>query len=110
MKISYCCLPNIGSKILSDTNKKYKGPEVQNTGNNCVSHRNNSKCPVEGNKCNLRNNIYNAKIETDSKTYNYVGMSEPPLRIRIANHTQSLKTSNNQTALSTKAKELEHKI
>ena len=65
IKISYCCLPNIGSKILSDTNKKYRGPENPDTnkkyrgpenpslGKNCISHRNNTQCPVEENKCNL---------------------------------------------------------
>ena len=35
-------------------------------------------------------------------------MSEPPLRIRVANHAQSLRTDNNQTVLSTKAKELQN--
>ena len=106
-KISYSCLPNIGSKILADASNKYKGPTVD-FNPPCIGHRNNS-CPVVGGKCNLKNNVYNAKLVTAESIYNYVGISENPLRMRIATHKYSIKTDKNQTELSAKAKELESK-
>ena len=107
VKISYCCLPNVGSKILADAMNKYRGPKIdENTP--CINHRGNKECPVVGGSCNLRNNVYNAKIITNNKTFNYIGISEPPLRQRIATHAYSFRTNNNQTELSTKIKELKN--
>ena len=59
-------------------------------------------------QCNSMNNIYNVKIESNDKVFNYVGMSAPPLRLRVATHAQSFKnnSNSNQTVLSTKVKEL----
>ena len=71
-----------------------------------MGHRRNLPCPVENNFCNRPNNIYNAEITTEDKTYNYIGMSAPPLRLRVATHIYSFKNSSNQTTLSTKVKEL----
>ena len=74
LKISYCCLPNVGSKILADAMNKYRGPKIdENTP--CINHRGNKECPVVGGKCNLRNNVYNAKIITNNTTFNYIGIS-----------------------------------
>ena len=64
-KISYSCLPNIGSKILADASNKYKGPTVD-LNPPCIGHRNNL-CPVVGGKCNLKNNV----IEADKTTNLY---------------------------------------
>ena len=77
------------------------------TTKECVGHRRNKECPIENKKCNLQNNIYNAQIITHDKTYNYIGMSAPPLRLRVATHVQSFKSESNQTELSGKIKELE---
>ena len=79
---------------------------IENTP--CINHRGNKECPVVGGKCNLRNNVYNAKIITNNTTFNYIGISEPPLRQRIATHAYSFRTNNNQTELSTKIKELKN--
>ena len=43
------------------------------------------------------------------KTYNYIGMSSPPLRLWVANHALSFKRDTNQTELSGLVKELENK-
>ena len=105
LKVSYSCLPNIGTKILADTNKKYK-PNLISTTPDCIQQRRNQECPIKNKVCNKGDNIYNASIICNSKTFNYIGMSAPPLRHRVATHTQSLKTPNNQTELSAKVKEL----
>ena len=106
--MSYSCLPNIGVKILANTAQKYKGPTIQNPQNDCINHRRGQNCPVEGNICNRINNINNSEIKCDTISYNYIGMSAPPLRLRVATHIQSLKNTNskNQTELSKKCKEL----
>ena len=108
LKLSYSCLPNIGNKILANTLQKYRVPIDPNlTTKECVGHRRSKECPIENKKCNLQNNIYNAQIVTEDKTYNYIGMSAQPLRLRVATHLQSFKSENNQTELSGKIKELE---
>ena len=45
-----------------------------------------------------------ATVTTDTESFNYIGMSEPPLRYRVASHYYSFKTSNNKTVLSEKIK------
>merc|ERR1711867_140062 len=84
---------------------------IQNIGSDSINHRRGQICPVEGNICNRINNIYNAEIRCDNISYNYIGMSAPPLRLRVATHIQSLKNTNckNQTELSKKSKELTSK-
>ena len=106
IKLSYSCLPNMGRKILADTNKKLK-PEVDRVEKLCVGHRRGNDCPVVEKVCNRVDNIYNAKIQCNDNTiYNYIGMSAPPLRHRISTHVSSFKNETNQTELSTKVKNL----
>ena len=63
--------------------------------------------PVMEGKCNVGNNVYKTKILTDNTKYNYVGVSEQPLRKRIASHQYSFRSENNQTELSAKVKQLD---
>ena len=111
VKMSYSCLPNIGAKILKDSNKKFFGASDNNMDNNkdCVGHRKGAQCPVVNNICNRKDNVYLAEVRTGSKLYNYIGISAPPLRLRVATHLQSLKTENNQTELSNKCKDIAEK-
>ena len=111
VKMSYLCLPNIGAKILKDSNKKFFGASNNNMDNNkdCVGHRKGAQCPVVNNICNRKDNVYLAEVRTGSKLYNYIGISAPPLRLRVATHLQSLKTENNQTELSNKCKDIAEK-
>ena len=74
---------------------------------NCISHRRGTRCPVEGNQCDLLDNIYIENIKCENIEFNYIGMSAPPLRYRVATHKQSFKSCNNQTELSCKIKELD---
>ena len=53
-------------------------------------------------------NVYNAVIKCEEKNFNYIGMSAPPLRLRVATHRQSFKKEKNQTELSKKVKELKN--
>ena len=75
--------------------KKYKGETRSMDTQPCINHRGGKDCPVYGNKCNLLDNVYNAKIITDTSTYNYIGISEQPMRKRVAMHKYSFKTDKN---------------
>ena len=108
LKLSYCCLPNIGNKILGNTARKYSGDVNAYPVNDCVGHRRGQTCPEITGICNRPNNIYNAKVNTNTTEYNYIGMSAPPLRLRVATHKHSFNTSNNQTVLSEKVKEIQN--
>ena len=60
--------------------------------------------------CNLNDNIYVAKIVTESDEFNYIGMSQPPLRHRVAVHKASFENrTKNQTELSSKVWDLKDK-
>ena len=54
----------------------------------------------------MSTNIYNTQIHTEETIYDYIGMSAPPLRLRVATHIHSFKNNTNQTVLSEKVKEL----
>ena len=43
---------------------------------------------------------------TDTNEFNYIGVSEQPLRKRVATHKYSFNSNNNQTELSVKVKQL----
>ena len=51
--------------------------------------------------------MYSAVVNDGTKYHHYVGISAPPLRIRIANHFNSLRTNNHQTSLSKLCKQIE---
>ena len=60
--------------------------------------------------CNLNDNIYLAKIVTETSEFNYIGMSQPPLRHRVAVHKASFENkTKNQTELSNKIWDLKEK-
>ena len=109
VKLSYSCLPNVGSRILNGTNRKFSNVTSlnQDATKDCVGHRRGAGCPVSNGICNRNNNVYKASITSGNQVFNYVGISAPPLRLRIATHMQSIKGENNGTELSNKCKQLD---
>ena len=88
IKVSYGCMPNIGS-IISSHNKKVledKKPLERGTCNCQRRHRDN--CPLNG-ECLTGNVMYEADISSTEVDYpgnQYVGITEPPFKGRFGNH------------------------
>ena len=106
VKISYRCLPNIGSymakhnsKILNqENNAKMKPPPSCN----CQKTK-KSECPIPG-KCNQKGVIYQATITSDNgkNTQSYVGLAKK-FKSRYSKHKGSIENPSpqNSTTLST---------
>ena len=86
VKVSYCCLPNIAS-IIAGHNKRKLSAQQADDPCNC---RVKTECPLSG-KCQARNIIYEATVSTNNENRKYIGLSEPPFKIRYANHKTSFK-------------------
>ena len=88
VKISYCCIKNMGS-IISSHNKQVLQPHNENYGCNC---RIKEKCPLD-NKCFTPNIIYEAQISnnTNDERKKYLGAAETSFKERYNNHTRDFK-------------------
>ena len=100
VKVSYCCLPNIG-KIISGHNKKNLRHETP--VDSLCSCRDQNSCPVE-NKCLQKNVIYQATVkrQDDQKVETYIGLTSTSFKERWSTHKSSfrLQTHENATSLS----------
>ena len=88
VKISYCCMKNMGS-IISSHNKQILQPSQEKFGCNC---RNKTDCPLD-NKCLTPNIVYEAQItnNTNHNQKRYLGASETPFKERFSNHKRDFK-------------------
>ena len=88
VKISYCCMKNIGS-ITSSHSKQVLQPRNEKYRCNC---RKKESCPL-GNKCLMPNIIYEAQIfnNTNDEYKKYLGAVETSFKKRYSNHTQDFK-------------------
>ena len=97
MKISYSCMPNIAS-IVKAHNKQVS---TSGTGTDPITCncRKKDLCPLQGN-CQATNIIYNAEVKENNNSQLYIGLieppfklryNEPPFKLRYNNHTQSFK-------------------
>ena len=91
IKVSYGCMPNISS-IISSHNKKVLNDKkpLEIGGCNCQV-RNRQNCPLDGH-CTTPNVMYEGTVtspdEEDYQEKLYVGISEPPFKIRHGNHNR----------------------
>ena len=98
VKLSYSCVPNMGS-IIAQHNNRFSLADTETLSCNC---RNKRDCPIEV-KCRTKCVIYKASICTpNEKTLSYCGCRETDFKARNCNHKQSFKTSSkrHQTELS----------
>ena len=83
VKVSYSCMKNVGA-IISSHNKNLLHPRIDQSGCNC---QNKSGCPLNS-TCLTPKIIYLATITNnidDEKKF-YIGISEPPFKVRWKNH------------------------
>lgn len=98
VKVSYSCMPNMGS-IISGINKRKMTQQELTKPCNC---RVKKDCPLNGD-CQTANVVYQADITDDGETCRtYVGLSEPPFKLRYRNHQSSMRnrSQSNSTELS----------
>lgn len=88
VKVSYGCMPNMGS-IISSHNKTILEDRKPLEIGTCNCEQPDS-CPLDG-ECTTTNLIYEAKIsstENNCPEKIYVGISEPPFKTRFRNHNR----------------------
>ena len=97
IKVSYCCLPNVASIIAGHNKKKLENRPVDD-GCNC---RVKGDCPLN-NKCQATSIVYEATVRSGNNERTYIGISEPPFKVRYANHCTSFRHERyrNSTGLS----------
>ena len=95
VKISYSCMPNIAS-IIKAHNKQIS---TSGTGTDPITCncRKKDLCPLQGN-CQATNIIYNAEVKENNNSQLYIGLTEPPFKVRYNNHTQSFKHEKHQNS------------
>ena len=107
VKLSYSCLPNMGT-VISSKNKKLL-LEGQNLPPPCTCEQ--DQCPVDG-KCTQKNVIYQATLEAqNNEIYKYIGLTEKSFFQRWTQHNSSFRVHDprNSTSLSRKILELQRK-
>jgi hypothetical protein len=87
VKLSYSCLPNIGSVLKSTRQQASKEPSTQDKMCNC---RNPTACPMDG-QCLQSAMIYEATIDTGAAQYKYIGLTENTFKTRYSSHTSSFR-------------------
>lgn len=102
LKVSYSCMPNVAA-VIASSNKRLTNNRNMNTGAKPCNCRDKRNCPLNG-LCQSRSIVYKAQvISTETgMTKEYIGLTEPPFKQRLANHTMSFKHEKyeNRTELS----------
>ena len=73
LRVSYCCMPNIRSRIIAHNNKTMSELENVGTKKGCNCRKKN-ECPV-ANRCQEENVVYRANIKSDHEEKLYVGLA-----------------------------------
>ena len=100
LKLSYSCMPNIGS-VISQHNKALLSRANQNSPSttktcNC---RNKDACPL-ARKCLTKSLVYQATVEREDNTKQetYIGLTENSFKSRHSNHVSSFRNANKKHA------------
>ncbi|PIK38370.1 hypothetical protein BSL78_24802 [Apostichopus japonicus] len=88
-------MPNIAS-IIKGHNKRISATltSKEKEAYNC---RKKDTCPLNGN-CQASNIIYKAEVKTTDNCKTYIGLTEPPFKLRYGNHKMSLNHEKHQNA------------
>ena len=90
VKISYKCTPNL-AKLISGHNSKIINESIPKPLVRKCNCSKNAVCPLNGN-CLEKKVVYQATvISSDGDTANYIGLSAPRFKDRLANHKKSFK-------------------
>ena len=95
VKISYSCMPNIAS-IIKAHNKQDLNERNRDRPNNLQLLK-KGPMPLQGN-CQATNIIYNAEVKENNNSQLYIGLTEPPFKLRYNNHTQSFRHEKHQNS------------
>ncbi|PIK41358.1 hypothetical protein BSL78_21790 [Apostichopus japonicus] len=95
VKVSYSCMPNIAS-IIKGHNKRISTTHTSKEKEAC-NCRKKDTCPLNGN-CQASNIIYKAEVKTTDNCKTYIGLTEPPFKLRYGNHKMSLNHEKHQNA------------
>ena len=87
VKISYSCMENMGN-ILKLHNSKISKQEGEISSTPKCNCRDKPSCPLDGH-CQQKNVLYRADVTTNDSSKVYIGISEPFIKSRIANHQKS---------------------
>jgi hypothetical protein len=90
IKVSYGCMPNMAS-VINGHNKKIleESKPLERGGCNC-QRRYAGNCPLGG-ECLSKNVLYEAQVSSTEQNYTdtvYKGITEPPFKSRLGNHTK----------------------
>ena len=91
VKISYSCMPNIGTIIKRHNARVCGAGHADNQTRRC-NCRKPDQCPLNG-ECLASSIVYKAIVRSDDATTNkvYIGSTETPFKQRFANHTMSFR-------------------
>ena len=91
VKVSYSCMPNMANIIRRSNNQKRAGSQNARVMKPCNSRQKDS-CPLNG-KCQAESIVYQATVQDSSSGSDkvYIGLSEPPFKLRYANHLTSFR-------------------
>ena len=98
LKLSYSCMPSMGSVIKQHNNNLLKPVSNEIPPCNC---QNKDSCPLPGG-CRTPASVYTATVSADSEEYVYHGTAEGEVKARIKKHETSfrLRRYENDTELS----------
>ena len=89
VKLSYSCTPNMYAIISAHNRKVLSEKRVDDDVRCNCQPANKPSCPVPG-KCCSNKVIYQATVHhTNGSSAEYVGMTEPPFKLRYGNHKKS---------------------
>ena len=103
VKVSYCCMLNMGSIISSHNHKILKSEKKTVTPSRACNCDKPEDCPLKGHCTGVQCVVYKATISAPNHAEKYYyGLSEPEFKSRYANHKSSLKypSKRNTTELS----------
>ena len=95
VKVSYCCMPNMGN-IIKSHNKAILKNKSEQTEKPC-SCRVAENCPLNG-KCEVKNIVYKATVTSNNKKMDYYGLCSTEFKKRFNNHIYSFKNESKRNA------------
>ena len=113
IKVSYGCMPNIGSIISSHNKKVLEETKPLERGSCNCQRRYRDNCPFNG-ECLTGNVMYEAEISSTDENYPgkvYIGITKPPFKGRLGNHERDFNNEEyaNTTELSKEVWEIKKK-